>query len=226
MWRCLRTSGQSSTRRASTRMHSQTLIDALLALDEGRWKRANGGRPIDAYYLREHLADVITVNTPELKKARKWRGPGGYLHGYTEDHFADAWSALPRQASSVEVKAFGGPAGYTSPRPPISSGPSGPSGPSAKNDDTSKPYAGPDSGPDGEPASGPDGRGPDGQPASGPSSGPAITEPDQPVTGNGPDGPDGPDGKGGFRKHMPVGAKRRRTARPSNGPDAPKSGDA
>ena len=47
------------------RMHSQTLIDALLALDEGRWKRANGGRPIDAYYLREHLDDVITVNTPD-----------------------------------------------------------------------------------------------------------------------------------------------------------------
>ena len=35
-----------------TRMHTDALVAAMIALDEGQWTRANGGRQIDAYYLK------------------------------------------------------------------------------------------------------------------------------------------------------------------------------
>ena len=85
------------------RMHTGVLVNALLELDEGQWARANGGKGIDAYYLKEHLSTVITVNTPALKKARRWReGKGSTKYGYTEEHLADAFIALHEPGPPVE----------------------------------------------------------------------------------------------------------------------------
>ena len=78
-------------------------------LDEGQWARANGGKEIDAYYLKEHLSTVITVNTPALKKARRWReGKGNPKFGYTEEHLADAFMRYLNRRSAVEGRCGGG----------------------------------------------------------------------------------------------------------------------
>jgi Protein of unknown function (DUF3631) len=210
-----------------TRMHTDALVAAMIALDEGQWTRANGGRRIDAYYLKEHLSPVITVNTPALKKARRWReGTGNTKYGYTEDHLAEAFTRylnriLPSKAERAEDIPLRDP--------PNSSDPSDPSDARAKSDGTFDSYSASDSASDTQTASDAFSNmdsASDEQFASDASSDAKKSEQAQSVNGNASDGSDASDGKGGFRKHMPVGAKGRRTTPPVNGPDAPKSGQA
>ncbi len=78
--------------RGVVRMHSQELVDALVEVDEGRWKQADRGRPITQYYLRKQLKGVIP-HSKEADDARRWREGGANARwGYTEMHFEGAWS--------------------------------------------------------------------------------------------------------------------------------------
>ena len=88
------------------KLRTETLVDGLLTQDEGRWLQANGGKHINAYYLREQLRGVIP-NTEEMKKARRWRDKDSTRFGYTETHFEDAWARyLLREAPSRHKKDF------------------------------------------------------------------------------------------------------------------------
>ena len=72
------------------RMHTQELIMKLLDLDEGRWRVANKGKPVDEWYLRTKLRDYVVKRTEGKEMpSRQWRSPstGKQMKGYHELHF-------------------------------------------------------------------------------------------------------------------------------------------
>jgi hypothetical protein len=90
------------------RMHTSDLVQKLMDLDDGRWRVANRGKPIDEYYLRSRLKGYVTPpdKGEEAKiPLRKWRPKGSPLKkwGYHELHFKDAFlrylgKGLPSEA--------------------------------------------------------------------------------------------------------------------------------
>jgi hypothetical protein len=75
---------------------TEELVAGLLALSEPSfdWTRACRGLPINAYYLRDRLKDVI--NPPENE--RRWYAGSRQVRGYQRKHFEDAFARyLPLQ---------------------------------------------------------------------------------------------------------------------------------
>jgi hypothetical protein len=95
------------------RMTTDQLVAGLLTLPEpsGDWAVIKRGRPIDAYYLRDHLRDL--VNPPE--KERRWNDKSGCGRGYRRRHFDDAFARyLPPEDGSPDdqaVSSNSGPVG-------------------------------------------------------------------------------------------------------------------
>jgi putative DNA primase/helicase len=88
------------------RITTDALLAGMLALPEPSvdWTTAYKGRPINAYYLRSQLKDVI--NAPEHE--RKWRERNGKVQvdcrGYLKKHFKDAFDRyLPPSAGSENL---------------------------------------------------------------------------------------------------------------------------
>lgn len=92
------------------RLTTTELCDALNKEEEGGWAQINHGRGVDAYWLREKLADVVP-NDEGWEKKRRWTVGGKKRHGYTRAHFDDAIKRyLPREASkTVESSGPSGP---------------------------------------------------------------------------------------------------------------------
>jgi hypothetical protein len=113
------------------------LVTKLLDLDDGRWRVASQGKPIDDYYLRSKLKGYVAtkgqwegVDVPP----RQWR-PSGHAtnkRGYHELHFADAFlrylgRGLPSKTPPEGGKGKKGasPKPSFSPSTPAASGTSG-----------------------------------------------------------------------------------------------------
>ena len=73
------------------RLHTDELCEALIAMDESPWGGVNGGKGVNGYYLRTHLADFVPEDAEKIAP-RKWRGDKGEARGYHEKHFEDAFS--------------------------------------------------------------------------------------------------------------------------------------
>ena len=83
-------------RRTLVGMHTSDLVPKLMESDEGRWRVANKGKPIDEYYLRSKLKGYVQPGAkgPEGEtRPRQWRPEGSptVKWGYHELHFADAF---------------------------------------------------------------------------------------------------------------------------------------
>jgi hypothetical protein len=76
------------------RMLTQDIVAAMLDLDEDKWRYVNNGKPVNPYYLRDLLKDVIPRST-ELDRARRWKPSsnpkGNPQWGYAKAHLTDAW---------------------------------------------------------------------------------------------------------------------------------------
>jgi hypothetical protein len=163
------------------RIPTGELVTMLIVDPEAEWDRANKGRAITIYWLRDHLRHLID---PIDKDKSRWRGPADSdnqrqrYRGYYRKQFTQAWKR------------------YLPPSPETS----GPSGPSWQATD----FAGFSS--SASESGGPDQSGPDAQQASeAPPAGPDASGPgglDRPPEGpqkpsvhpHGPDGPDVSDG--------------------------------
>jgi hypothetical protein len=105
LWRVLAASPATPRR-----MHTCDLVREIVNLDEGRWRTANKGQPIDEYYLREALRKLLpTEGAYSTAKSRRWRAnpKSNAQYGYHELHLADAFSrylgkGLPSGAPSSE----------------------------------------------------------------------------------------------------------------------------
>ena len=192
------------------RMHTQELIMKLLDLDEGRWRVANKGKPVDEWYLRTKLRDYVVKKTEGKEMpSRQWRSPstGKQMKGYHELHFEDAFEryigkGLPSKASAEQKTVDKSESSKPSPSPstPYSSAPSAPE---EEASETPMTYGGADAGAGADGAYAPhpsksDEGGADdvSAPASGPSSAPDINQHNQNDTPNVADGADGADVRG------------------------------
>jgi putative DNA primase/helicase len=72
------------------RMFTKEICSKLLALDESPWMTANGGKPVDDWYLRTHLRDFLPVNIEKIA-LRKWREGKVEQRGFDQLHLADAF---------------------------------------------------------------------------------------------------------------------------------------
>ena len=170
-------------RKGLIRMSTDELVNALREEDEGRWQEANGGRPITAYFLRDHLGPLIP-NTPELHKARQWKVGKQNVRGYTVAHFEDPWLRYLGRDRPNTHDARGQKQTRTS----------GTSGTAAKSDEKSNGYSGPDA-----------------ATASGTASGTDKAEQKEGVNEKVPDGPDIPNGNHPSESGVfPSGARGRR----------------
>ena len=118
------------------RMHTQELIVKLSDLDEGRWRVANKGKPVDEWYLRTKLRDYVVKKTEGKEMPpRQWRSPstGEQRKGYHELHFEDAFerylgrglpSATPAEVKPADKRESSKPS--SSPSTPYASAPSAP----------------------------------------------------------------------------------------------------
>jgi hypothetical protein len=107
------------------RLHTSVLIEKLLNIDEGRWRVAYRGKPVDEYFLRSKLKGYVVLPRKKdaSKKAdgekadgkgggemplREWRLPrGDNAKGYHELHFKDAFlrylgRGLPSEAGKEQ----------------------------------------------------------------------------------------------------------------------------
>jgi hypothetical protein len=227
------------------------LIAKLLNEDEGRWRVANHGQPIDEYYLRKELKGYVPPLDKGLEATaplRRWRPSGSTAKkwGYHELHFVEAFSRylgkrLPSKEPPEDDEDT--PSKHPPSRPPKTSGPSRPSGPRADSTDISMASSGPDAGLDAEAGEGPIrtsiptrgwvGPGPDGGGVSGPASGPGQVFELSEQLAVGPDGLDGLDISGGIKKEnerasqfprAPVGRKVQKP-RPGSSADTTDSPD-
>jgi hypothetical protein len=87
------------------RAYTDEICEQLIVMEESPWRTANRGKPVDGYYLREHLADFLP-NDPEKIEPRRWReGKANPRFGYHERHFEDAFDRyLGRGLPSAEQK--------------------------------------------------------------------------------------------------------------------------
>ena len=189
------------------RLTTTELCDALNKEEEGGWAQIDHGRGVDAYWLREKLADVVP-NDEGWEKKRRWTVGGKKRHGYTRAHFDDAIKRyLPREASKTVE----------------SSGPSGPIEEKADRSMTSADRMARAGSKNGESRSGPSGPGDratgrmdrmqnDRDPIRPGPSGPGDGKSPEVVRPNGPDGPDqNPEMEAPAREGVPLrGARRRR----------------
>ena len=79
---------------------------SLILLSESPWSTANGGRPIDDYFLRKHLRDFLPENADTIAPRRWTDTKGQKLRGFHERHFQDAFERyLGKGLPSKEQKA-------------------------------------------------------------------------------------------------------------------------
>jgi hypothetical protein len=71
-------------------MFTKEICSKLLALDESPWMTANGGKPVDDWYLRTHLRDFLP-GEPEKIAKRKWSEGKVEARGFDQLHLADAF---------------------------------------------------------------------------------------------------------------------------------------
>jgi hypothetical protein len=134
------------------RLHTSDLVGKLMGVDDGRWRVANRGKPIDDYYLRSKLKNYVKQpdKGEEAKiPLRQWRPSGSTIKkwGYHELHFEDAFlrylgRGLPSKAPPEDEKDEN-PKDPLSPKSPLSSGPSAPEDGSV---DKTRAYPGADAG--------------------------------------------------------------------------------
>jgi hypothetical protein len=86
------------------RLPTLELIQKLLAKQDpsADWHTCDRGRPINPYWLREQLKDVLTP-----PRAKPWKANGRVVHGYEAREFADAYE---RYLGEDEVDEQGSPA--------------------------------------------------------------------------------------------------------------------
>jgi putative DNA primase/helicase len=83
------------------RLSTEELVAGLLALAEpsADWTVIYRGRPINAYYLREHLKGL--VDPP--KEERRWKAGSMAVRGYLRRHFNDAFERyLPQEDDNLD----------------------------------------------------------------------------------------------------------------------------
>jgi hypothetical protein len=83
---------------ARERLSTEELVAGLLALPEPSrdWTVAYRGRPINAYYLRDQLKDVVAPSDSE----RRWTDGNIKVRGYLRRHFDDAFERyLPAESA-------------------------------------------------------------------------------------------------------------------------------
>jgi len=214
------------------RMHTQDLIMKLLDLDEGRWRVANKGKPIDEWYLRSKLRDYVVKTTGSKEMPpRQWRSPstGAQRKGYHELHFEDAFERYLGKGLPSKAPAEEGPADKAEPKPtssPSTPHISAPSAPEAKTLEMPEVYGGADAGTGADEISAPrtlqpgeGGADEVSAPHTHPPSAPEINDQDQNDTPKLADGADGADALGHPERDLqsnvtklpvtPAGRKRR-----------------
>jgi hypothetical protein len=196
---------QAFAAKGVVRMATRELVDALNGMEETPWPTVNFGKPIDDYYLREHLKALLP-QTAEARLARKWKNKAGDVRGYAELHFEDAWRRyLGRGPPSLESRSKDYPEeGETARKTPHTpSAASAPSAATAGTSNISDTCNAADTAAD-DP----------GQKASAAASAAETTVTDQRVSGNGADAADAADAAGGRppfpRAVLPRGAEGRR----------------
>ena len=70
------------------RLQTGEIVQRLLAEPEGPWREKHKGKPINEYYLRDSLREVIPKDRPDL---RKWKEGSKMARGYYHDLFLGAW---------------------------------------------------------------------------------------------------------------------------------------
>jgi hypothetical protein len=96
------------------------------------WATCDRGRPINAYYLRARLRDVLPH--PRKPEHRHWKVGGKDVKGYSAVEFEDAYRRyLAEDNSEASVSEAGTGEETHSGKPGPSSGPSGPSGTGTNN---------------------------------------------------------------------------------------------
>jgi Protein of unknown function (DUF3631)/Toprim domain len=116
------------------RLHTEDLCNALRSLEESPWGALNGGKGVDGYFLKKHLADFMPGD-PEKIAPRKWRDGAIQARGYHERHFEDSLRRYLGRGLPSETRNYA--AGTTSTS--SHTGPQNPSHPShpPKNGDNS-----------------------------------------------------------------------------------------
>ena len=182
-------------------MATKELVDALSGMEETPWPTVNFGKPINDYYLREHLKGLLP-QTAEARLARKWKNKVGDVRGYAELHFEDAWLRyLGKGPPSLEPRSKDYPKGGETARktPHTPSAASAPSAATAGTSNISNVCEAAHTAADAP-----------GQEASAAE----TTVTNQQVSGNGADAADAADAAGGSppfpRAVLPTGAKSRR----------------
>ena len=88
------------------RLHTKALLPALLSVEESPWEKANNGRAIDAYWLRDELAGFSAAAGGSrrgigVKRARQWRERQRKPpQGIYEDHLHEALVEVPSAADA------------------------------------------------------------------------------------------------------------------------------
>jgi Protein of unknown function (DUF3631) len=193
---------QAFAAKGVVRMSTKELVDALIGMEETPWPTVSFGKPINEYYLRQHLKGLLP-QTAEARLARKWKNKVGDVRGYAELHFEDAWRRyLGKGPPSLEPRSKDYPDGEETARktPHAPSAPSAPSAATAGTSNISNTCNGADTAAD-APA----------QEASAAASAAETTLTDQQVNGNGADAADAAGGRPPFpHAVLPSGAKGRR----------------
>ena len=70
------------------RLQTGEIVQKLLAEPEGPWREKHKGKPINEYYLRDSLREVIPKDRPDW---RKWKDGTRWARGYYHDLFLGAW---------------------------------------------------------------------------------------------------------------------------------------
>jgi hypothetical protein len=93
------------------RLHTEDLCNSLRLLEESPWGTMNGGKGLDGYFLKKHLADFMP-DDPEKIAPRKWREGAIQARGYHERHFEDSFSRYLSRRLPSETRNYA--AGNTS----------------------------------------------------------------------------------------------------------------
>jgi hypothetical protein len=118
------------------RLHTEALCNALFVLEEAPWNAVNGGKGVDGYFLKKHLADFMSGD-PEKIAPRKWREGAIQARGYHERHFEDSFIRYLGRRLPSETRNYA--AGNASPSSHTAQkNPSHPSHPSMAGDSHSK----------------------------------------------------------------------------------------
>jgi hypothetical protein len=93
------------------RLRTDDLCSALRLLEESPWSAVNGGKGVDGYFLKKHLADFMP-DDPEKIAQRKWREGATQARGYHERHFEDSFNRYLGRRLPSETRNYA--AGNTS----------------------------------------------------------------------------------------------------------------